>query len=152
MVIMAGKWSLVFTFSAYFLLSSFAQGTNMPALILVPGAFHKASVYGELASKLRNVGYGHIDMVDLPSVGYDVTDIERTADVDAVIELLEASLNVGEDVILVGNSYGATVIMEAVKDFEHYSSAIRPNTTTSGQILGLIMVRTSIFQFFIDNC
>lgn len=145
MAIMAGMWSLVITFSACFefMLSSFAKDTNTPALILVPGAFHKASVYGEVASKLSNLGYGHIDMVDLPSVGYDVTDIERTADVDAVIKLLEASLNVGEDIILVGNSYGATVIMEAVRDFEQYSSAITPNTTTGGHILGLIMVRTS---------
>jgi pimeloyl-ACP methyl ester carboxylesterase len=58
-----------------------------------------------------------------------------------VTNLLLERLKTGSDVILVGNSYGATIIMEAAKHFEAYSSVSpRPISTTSGHILGLIMV------------
>jgi hypothetical protein len=119
------------------------------ALILVPGTFHRASVYDEVKSQLGNVGYQHIDAVDLPSNGYDVADVERSADVQVVTKLLENYLNDGEDVILVGNSYGATVIGEAVKDFEDRSITVASeHTQGEGRILGLVMVRTDIFTSF----
>lgn len=129
-----------------FLISGSAVATDKPALILVPGAFHRASVYDEVKSQLGNIGYEHIYAVDLPSVGYDVADVKRTADVDVVTELLETRLEAGKDVVLVGNSYGATVIVEAVKDFEDRSVNSAPeNTKGEGWILGLIMVRTYLY-------
>ncbi|KAL1650178.1 hypothetical protein SLS61_006101 [Didymella pomorum] len=64
---------------------------------------------------LSGVSYEHVDAVDPPSVGVDVADVERTADTNVVVNMLETRLSNGEDVILVGNSYGAIVIMEAVK-------------------------------------
>lgn len=75
-------------------------------------------------------------MVDLPSIGYDVADVERSADVEVVTKLLESKLHGGEDIILVGKSYGATVIMEAVKDFEAYSSTCATRRQSKGQIMG----------------
>ncbi|KAF3004833.1 hypothetical protein E8E13_004304 [Curvularia kusanoi] len=123
------------------LISYAAATTSKPALILVPGAFHRASVYDTVSRQLHNAGYTHIDAVELPSLGYSATGVERTADVEAVTQLLSQRLHLdGDDVILVGNSYGATVIMEAVKDFEAYSSALGPRTPNSAQILGLIML------------
>ncbi|KAJ4319348.1 hypothetical protein N0V94_003938 [Neodidymelliopsis sp. IMI 364377] len=114
---------------------------SKPALILVPGTFHRASVYDEIKSQLGNVGYQHIDAVDLPSNGYDVVDVERSEDVQVVTKLLEDYLNGGEDVILVGNSYGATVIGEAVKDFEDRSiTTTTKHTQGEGRILGLVML------------
>lgn len=151
---MAVHKSLPLTLSTFFLTFSLAWGTSKPALILVPGAFHRASVYSEVTSRLSKVGYSHIDEVDLLSVGYNVADIERTVDVDAVTELLEVRLKDGDDVTLVGNSYGATVIMEAVKDFEDYSSGSVLKSAAQGRILGLIMVRTQFTHVSIltDNC
>ena len=128
--------------------SSLAE-TAKPALILVPGAFHRASVYDEVKAQLDGVGYEHIDAVDLPSVGDDVADAERTADTNIVIELLETRLNNGEDVVLVGNSYGATVIMEAVKEFEDRSAVSEKKATEGeGSILGLIMVITYLTGYW----
>ena len=118
-----------------------AIDASKPALILIPGAFHRASVYDVVKSQLGDVGYDQIDAVDLPSLGYEAADIERTADVEVVANLLLKRLKTGSDVILVGNSYGATVIMEAVKHFEAYSTiSAHPRSSTSGHILGLIMV------------
>ncbi|KZM24977.1 uncharacterized protein EKO05_0009470 [Ascochyta rabiei] len=112
-----------------------------PALILVPGTFHRASVYDEVKSRLEDVGYEYVNAVDLPSNGYGVADVERTADVDVVTQLLETRLEDGEDVVLVGNSYGATVIMEAVRDFEDRSAVpAGEKTEGKGRILGLIML------------
>lgn len=116
-----------------------------PALILVPGAFHRASVYDEVQQQLSSAGYLHIDSIDLPSVGYSAGGVERTADVRAVTAVLEHRLENGEDVVLVGNSYGATVIGEAVKECEAYSSGVStgPMQAGKGRILGLIMVPLS---------
>jgi pimeloyl-ACP methyl ester carboxylesterase len=114
---------------------------SKPALVLIPGAFHRASVYDVVKSQLGDVGYDQIDAVDLPSLGYEAGDVERAADVEVVTTLLSKRLKNGSDVILVGNSYGATVAMEAVKYFEAYSAiSPHPRSSTSGRILGLIMV------------
>lgn len=133
-----------------FLVSGSGAATGKPALVLVPGAFHRASVYDQVRKQLGEVGYEHVDAVDLPSNGYEVADVERTTDVAAVANLLETRLRDGEDVVLVGNSYGATVIMEAVRDFEDRSVNSAPEASEDkGRILGLIMV--SKFQFFLYN-
>ena len=113
--------SVGFLFSLSFCAISSIAATAKPAVILVPGTFHRANVYDEVKGQLSDVGYEHINAIDLPSNGYNVVDVERTADVNVVVHLLEARLQAGEDVILVGNSYGATVIMEAVKNFEDRS-------------------------------
>lgn len=119
-----------------------AIDASKPALILIPGAFHRASVYEIVKSQLSDAGYDQIDAVDLPSLGYEAKNVERTADVEIVTDLISKRLRTGSDVILVGNSYGATVAMEAVKHFEAYSAIISsyPRSNTSGHILGLIMV------------
>ncbi|KAF3033823.1 hypothetical protein E8E12_004388 [Didymella heteroderae] len=115
--------------------------TAKQVLILVPGAFHRASVYDEVKAQLVDLGFEHIDAVDMPSVGNNVADVEQTADVNVVNGLLEARLSNGQDIILVGNSYGATVIMEAVKDFEDRSVVSAPGITEGeGKVLGLIML------------
>ena len=118
-----------------------AATASKPALILVPGTFHRAIVFDEIKSRLDEVGYEHINAVNLPSNGFDAADVERTADVKAITDFLETRLKDSEDVVLVGNSYGATVIMEAVKHFEDRSVYSTPEPIEGeGRILGLIMV------------
>ncbi|KAJ4384474.1 hypothetical protein N0V86_000073 [Didymella sp. IMI 355093] len=101
----------------------------------------KHGVYNEVKAQLADVGYEHIDAVDLPSVDDDVADVERKADTNVVTGLLENRLNDGQDVVLVGNSYGATVIMEAVKELEDRSAVSVPSTAEGeGRVLGLVML------------
>lgn len=128
------------TLLATALLSAASAASAKPALILVPGTFHRASVYDEVKTQLHAAGYPYIDAVDLPSNGYDVAAVQRTADTTAVTHIMQARLQAGDDVILVGNSYGATVIMEAVATFESYSINTPSSPPSDGKILGLIMV------------
>ena len=116
---------------------------NKPAVILIPGAFHRASVYDVVKHQLGDAGYDQIDAVDLPSLGHEAKNVERTADVEVVTTLLSKRLKTGADVILVGNSYGATVATEAVKHFSAYSSIISPNPQPSPScpLRGRIMVQ-----------
>jgi len=142
-VTMASMRSLIRVLALCSTIANSLAATAKPALILVPGAFHRASVYDEIKTQLGGVGYGHVDAVDLPSVGDNVADVERTADTNIVIDLLEIRLNSGEDVILIGKSYGATVIMEAVKEFEDHSAVSAHEATEGeGHLLALIMVST----------
>lgn len=108
-----------------------------PAVILVPAAFSKVAVYDQVGRILSIHGYDVV-AVDLPSVGRDAAKVDRTPDIKVVQKALKEKLNQGKDVILVGNSYGGTVICDAVGDFDAKSS-IKFNG--KGKILGLIFVR-----------
>jgi pimeloyl-ACP methyl ester carboxylesterase len=58
---------------------------------------------------------------------------------------MQRRLSTGRDIILVGNSYGAAVISEAVKNYENISTTAFEHNDRSphGRIRGLIMVRLS---------
>jgi pimeloyl-ACP methyl ester carboxylesterase len=108
-----------------------------PSIILIPAAFSKASVYDLVKAQLSTAGYETI-AIDLPSVGKRAAHVDRTPDIKVVQAALAERLLMGKNVILVGNSYGATVICDAVKNFEDNSSLRRHGL--HGKILGLIFV------------
>lgn len=116
-----------------------AQAAGRPSIILVPGAFHQAIVYDQVVELLHEGQYPHVFEVDLPSVG---SMAGRNEDVAAVRNILSRELNEGRDVVLVGNSYGGTVIGEAVKGFPSNntaSTAIKArHKRTGGKVLGLV--------------
>ncbi|KAF2704246.1 hypothetical protein K504DRAFT_494986 [Pleomassaria siparia CBS 279.74] len=135
---------------AFFGLTGAIQQNGNPAIILVPGAFHQASIYDKVISILHEDGYSDTTAVNLPSVG---SVVGREPDIEAVRSLLLQKLTQGIDVLLVGNSYGATVIGEAVKDLKEYQapeqySVLSNNldrfsghgyrSNNRGQILGLV--------------
>jgi surfactin synthase thioesterase subunit len=123
-----------------FLTGSQAETTKhaqKPALILIPAAFSKATVYDKVKRQLSKAGY-EVTAIDLPSVGSQAAHVDRTPDIQVVQNALAHRLLEGKNVILVGNSYGATVICDAVKDFEHQSSL--KHSGSNGKILGLIFV------------
>ncbi|KAF1920460.1 Alpha/Beta hydrolase protein [Ampelomyces quisqualis] len=114
-----------------------AVGTaTKPTVILIPAAFSKATVYDKVKHKLSNTGYD-IVAVDLPSVGRGASKVDRTPEIEAVQKVLSRRIHQGKDIVLVGNSYGATVICDAVKDFED-KSAMKYPSSSNGKILGLI--------------
>lgn len=115
---MTSFFSLVLLFSTFvsFLTGSVAvptqlTATNKPTLILIPAAFTKASVYDDVKGRLSKLGYDVVS-VDLPSLGN--SHVDRTPDIKVVQKALGPRLGQGKDVILVGNSYGATVICDAL--------------------------------------
>lgn len=110
--------------------------TQKPAVILVPAAFSKATVYDQVKGILSDQGYWVVP-VDLPSVGKLAAEVDRTCDIEIVQKAIRQQIQRGKDIILVGNSYGGTVICDAVGDFEAKSSI---KYTGHGKILGLIFV------------
>ncbi|KAF2868914.1 Alpha/Beta hydrolase protein [Massariosphaeria phaeospora] len=99
-----------------------------PDMILVHGAFHQPSCYVKVVALLKAAHYTDISVPDLPSVG---NLVDRRPDIEAVRRTLLHRLDQGRDVVLVGNSYGATVISEAVKGLKH---------PPRGRILALVFI------------
>lgn len=139
---MASYRALVLLVTLFLSLFSSAEAQtapDKPAIILVPGAFHKASVYDQVRQLLNEVDYNMIDAIDLPSVGSLASYVDREPDVVAVRLALLARLVQGHNVVLVGNSYGATVIGEVVSGLQSVGK-LASGPSTPGRILGLIMV------------
>jgi dienelactone hydrolase len=120
--------------------------TQKPAVILVPAAFSKATVYDQVKGILSDQGYCVIP-VNLPSVGKLAAKVDRTRDIKVVQEALRQQIQKGKDVILVGNSYGGTVICDVVGEFESKSSV---KFTGRGKILGLIFVSLTSPRYFLS--
>jgi pimeloyl-ACP methyl ester carboxylesterase len=110
--------------------------TPKPAIIFVPAAFSRATVYDHVKSKLYDTGYDVVT-VDLPSVGDAAEHVDRTADIKVVQEALRRQIHHDQKVILVGNSYGCTVICDALKDFENEAAV---SGAADGKIMGVIFV------------
>ncbi|PSN62653.1 alpha/beta-hydrolase [Corynespora cassiicola Philippines] len=126
---------LVLAFSAIFEVSEAAQ---KPVIILVPGAFHQAVVYDKVVAGLRKDGYQDAIAVGLPSVSA-IND--RKKDIEAVRSVMQQQFRKNRDVLLVGNSYGATVIGDAVKDFKDRSIITKDQPAfRGGRILGLVFL------------
>jgi hypothetical protein len=109
--------------------------SQKPAVILVPAAFSQPTVYDQVKASLCDVR-SEVFTVRLPSVGKGASHVDCMPDIKAVQRILAQRLLQGRHVILVSNSYGATVICDAVNDFEHHSSV----KFHDGKILGLIFV------------
>ncbi|KAH7085410.1 Alpha/Beta hydrolase protein [Paraphoma chrysanthemicola] len=133
---------LLSAFLSFIAVSKAAPEAAKPrtAVILVHGAFGNAAVWDQVKSRLDKIGYD-VEAVDLPSVGKDSAKVDRTPDIRVVQKAIGKCLHKGreQDVILVGNSYGATVIGDAVKDYERLSS-VNAQAPAQGRILGVIML------------
>ncbi|KAF2788014.1 alpha/beta-hydrolase, partial [Melanomma pulvis-pyrius CBS 109.77] len=121
-----------------------------PAIVLVPGAFHQASVYDKVIRILHRDHYDDTTAISLPSVG---SLAGREPDIEATRHVVIKKLSAGKDVLLVGNSYGGTVIGEAVKglkesEVEPYARSGTPGLSSRtpsrsharGRILGLVFI------------
>ncbi|KAF2278500.1 alpha/beta-hydrolase [Westerdykella ornata] len=129
-----------------------AQATGKASIILVPGAFHQEIVYDQVVELLHQQQYPHVFAVDLPSVG---SMAGRNEDVTAVRNILSRELNQSRNVVLVGNSYGGTVIGEAVKGFPSNNTASTASGNSGqGKVLGLVFfagISPSFFRFTDDG-
>ncbi|KAF2175495.1 alpha/beta-hydrolase, partial [Zopfia rhizophila CBS 207.26] len=117
-----------------------------PTIVLVPGAFHQPTIYDKVSENLRQAGYRRINAIPLPSVGNVLTS--RQPDIDAVRSVVGKELRLGNDVVLVGHSYGGTVIGEVASGLQQNSNH-RLNLPAApqahprdpdhvGQVLGLV--------------
>src|SRR5215212_11724223 len=82
----------------------------MTNFVLVQGGFVGGWYWSEVADRLRRAGHRVEVIEQLPSAGTDPAALGGLpADADAVRQAVE---RVGEPVVLVGHSYGGTVITE----------------------------------------
>lgn len=82
-----------------------------PTFVLVPGAWHPASCYSQLAFELGKSGY-RVKTVELPGLGNDLTPVESVS-LMSHVEAVEKVINATEGkVILVGHSYGGILISQ----------------------------------------
>jgi pimeloyl-ACP methyl ester carboxylesterase len=85
-----------------------------PTIVMVPGAWHKASIYSFVSSILNTHGYPTI-CLDLPSAGAIPPHTSFDHDVSTVRECLTSLVSSNKDVVLVAWSYGGFPSGEAPK-------------------------------------
>ncbi|KZO96988.1 alpha/beta-hydrolase [Calocera viscosa TUFC12733] len=83
-----------------------------PTIVLVPGAWHRSSVYASVILLLERAGYQCLT-VELPSVGGCVSSLAE--DTDEICTLLAKLVCAGKDVVLVMHSYGGLPGAAAVR-------------------------------------
>lgn len=85
-----------------------------PAIIIVPGAFHRPIHYQRLVEHLSKAGFDAL-AVEMPSVNSSPPRPDWTADANAVREAIVKFLDKGQDVITVAHSFGGVAMSEGVQ-------------------------------------
>ncbi|KAL3443284.1 alpha/beta-hydrolase [Aspergillus insuetus] len=112
------------------------MATTKPAVLLIPGAWHRGSTFEPVAKILREQGYG-AETVTLPSVGGpssttaydDARHVQETYLTDLVAE--------GKEVIIVMHSYAGIPGTECVKSFARKHLAAQGK---KGGVVGLVYI------------
>jgi len=86
-----------------------------PAIVIVPGAWHKPQHYHYVVDGLRTLGY-EAEAVDLPSIDSNPPHSTWENDAEEIRRVIMRHLDVGRNVITVAHSFGGVAMSEAVKD------------------------------------
>lgn len=107
---------------------------NNITFVLVPGAWHPASCFDPLASRLKSSGY-QVRSVDTPSVGAEPPLESFGPDVQAVRSVIREGTDGGQDVVVFMHSYGGMVGSQACQGWDKKS---REAAGKAGGVVGLI--------------
>ncbi|KAF2034509.1 alpha/beta-hydrolase [Setomelanomma holmii] len=114
---------------------------SSPTFICIPGAFSPSTYFHKLVSHLTSLGHT-VQAIDLPSTDPSVRAQGATpglyADAEYVRNSASSALDAGHDVILVANSYGSAVAMEACKTIT--PSERTESGKTGGQLKHLVLL------------
>ena len=77
---------------------------SKPTIVLVPGAWHKPTIYSGVVAFLSKHGYPTVSL-DLPSVGAKPPHQDFSGDVAAIRDCLSGLVSNNKDVVLVVHSY-----------------------------------------------
>lgn len=119
------------------------SSTPKPTFVLVPGAWHNASVWDKVSAQLTERGYKCV-AITLPSTTGDAA-ATFLDDVTAARTAIEAETASGNDVIVVVHSYGGLVGVSAVRGFTrkpHSGPASRNATEPHGNVIGVALMAT----------
>jgi hypothetical protein len=109
------------------------------AFLFVPGAWCPGYYYHKVAEKLQAQGHEAV-YVDLPSVGRKDDAPGLQDDAAYVHSKATALLDAGNDLVIVGNSYGGFVTVEACKGL------VEKRTSSSGQLKHIITINSPLGQ------
>ena len=107
------------------------------AFLFVPGAWCPGYYFHKVATKLQSRGYEAV-YVNLPSFGRKDKAPGLQDDAAYVRAKATAFLSAGNDVAIVGNSYGGFVSLEACKGL------VAPNGAHSGQLKHIITINSPL--------
>ncbi|KAK1534782.1 uncharacterized protein CCOS01_03534 [Colletotrichum costaricense] len=105
-----------------------------PTFIFVPGAWHCATKFEPVTSKLEALGYP-TKSVQLPCYGAEPPLSDFQPDVAAIRQEIEKSVDAGEDVVLFMHSYGGIVGCEACRGL---GKAARGKEGKTGGVVRLV--------------
>ncbi|KAF7167257.1 hypothetical protein CNMCM5623_000619 [Aspergillus felis] len=87
---------------------------DKPAVVIVPGAWHRPQHYQYVINGLKNLGY-EAEGVDLPSFDSNPPHATWEKDAEEVRRVILKYLDAGKDVITLAHSFGGIAMSEAVK-------------------------------------
>ncbi|KAK7179525.1 hypothetical protein DPSP01_011960 [Paraphaeosphaeria sporulosa] len=88
----------------------------MNTILFVPGAWHRAKCFSDVAALLKQSGY-NTELIELPSVGPSKHLENFDRDVAVIRERVEKARAAGQKVTIVAHSYGGLPTTEAGKYF-----------------------------------
>ena len=114
------------------------MSTTKPVIVLVPGAWHSPIHFTPLTERLEAAGYT-VKSIDLPSVTWSTRSVlppeSFDDDVQAIRAVVEEAVAHGEDVLVLGHSYGSMPKMTAVKGLDRKS---REQQGKKGGVVSLV--------------
>lgn len=105
-----------------------------PAVVIVPGAWHRPQHYQKVLDGLTAYGYEAVG-VDLPSVDSNPPHLTWEEDALEIRRVIAKFLDAGKDVIAVGHSFGGISMSEAVKGL---GKASREKKGRKGAVVRLV--------------
>ncbi|KAK8007064.1 hypothetical protein PG989_001054 [Apiospora arundinis] len=90
--------------------------SNLPTLVLIPGAWHKATCYDPIIDILQGTHKLRCVAITLPST-LDNPDATFKDDIDVVRKAISKETSQGRDVVVICHSYGGMVGNSAIKGF-----------------------------------
>jgi len=121
--------------------------SDLPTLVFVPGAWHKASCYNKITKLLQEKHQLKCISITLPSTTGNPAATFKD-DVDAAREAISGETGQGRDVVVIAHSYGGMVGNSAIKGFAQPrdapgSSSVPTEpapTGPTGRVIGLILI------------
>ena len=107
-----------------------------PTVVLVPGAWHRASQYSPLTTRLEGAGY-EVHGIDYPSTGPNPTNTSFDPDVALVSTTIAKLADRGRDVLLAVHSAGGIIGSEAAKGL---SATDRAKEGKPGGIMHIVYI------------
>ncbi|AEO59880.1 hypothetical protein MYCTH_2308500 [Thermothelomyces thermophilus ATCC 42464] len=110
--------------------------SNLPTLVLVHGAWHRASCFNPITSLLQEKHGLKCILVSLPSTSGS-PEATFKDDIDVVQEAIASETSAGRDVVVIAHSYGGMVGSSAIKGFAKKTGSA---PDVAGHVIGLILI------------